>query len=161
MQRSRLYVLVSSLILVISASVFLVLQTLGKTGIGTRVEFRTIFKSNSTGLRQSGYYIIQDSETWASIWKELAKVYYPSPPAPEVDFSKKTIIAVFMGTQMTTGYAIGVKEIIDTGLSVVVRAEENYPVRIAVGEMLTQPCHIVEVNKISKPVILDTYSRPN
>jgi hypothetical protein len=85
---------------------------------------------------------------------------HPQDPLPVVDFSKTTIIAVLMGTCPTTGYEIEVKEIIDTGLSVVVKVEKTYPGEgCVVGQMITHPYHIVKVDKIGKYVIFDTSTR--
>lgn len=83
----------------------------------------------------------------------------PNPP-PETDFSEKTIIAVFMGTRMTTGYAIEVKAILDTGLLIVVKVEMTYPGReCVVGEAITHAYHLVKTDKINKSVIFDTSTR--
>jgi hypothetical protein len=85
---------------------------------------------------------------------------YPQDPLHEIDFSEKTVIAVFMGTCLTTGYEIEVKQVIDTGLSIVVKVEKIHPgEECVVGESLTNPYHMVEVDKISKHIIFDTSTR--
>jgi hypothetical protein len=85
---------------------------------------------------------------------------HPQDPLPVVDFSKTTIIAVFMGRCPTMGYEIEIKEIIDTGLSVVVRVEKTHPgERCLVGEAITSPFHIVKVDKIGKCLVFDTFTR--
>ncbi|MEM0357520.1 MAG: protease complex subunit PrcB family protein [Candidatus Bathyarchaeia archaeon] len=79
---------------------------------------------------------------------------------PEIDFSTATVIAVFMGQCPTTGYSIEVEEIIDTGLTVVVKVEKVYPGKNCVaGEALTYPYHIVKTSKINKQVIFQTFER--
>jgi len=58
------------------------------------------------------------------------------------------------------GLGIEVKEIVDTGLSIVVKVEKTYPGKgCVVGEAITTPYHIVTVNKIDKYIIFDTFTR--
>jgi hypothetical protein len=152
-------VLIATVVVVV-IFVFLVLQIYGKTGIGAKVKFLTVNYSGTSGLAQPTYYVIQDNDTWANIWRQHTKSELSPEPLPEVDFSKKTVIGVVMGTCPTTGYAIGVKEILDTGLSIVVTVEKTYPGKgCGLGQMVTHPCHFVEVDKINKPLIFNTFTR--
>lgn len=165
MRRIRILILAETLAAV---CIFLVLQTYGKTGIGTRIEFQTITRSWHSnfghGIGSPAQYIIQDNDTWASVWQRhiVQEGPYVSPsPLPEVDFSNRTVIAVFMGVRATTGYGTEIRGIVDTGLSIVVRVEETYPgPHSGVGDTVTCPCHIVETGKINRLVIFDTHSRP-
>lgn len=136
-----------------------VLHSFGVTGTGKRLEFHTVEEGSYSGLTVSAYYVVNDVDEWARVWSPFIQVHDPQKPMPEIDFSETTIIAVFMGLCPTTGYGIAVKEIIDTGLSIVVRVEKAYPKGCVVGEMLTFPYHIVKVEKISKYIIFDTVSR--
>jgi len=136
-----------------------VLHTFGVTGTGKRLEFQTVAEGSYSGLTVSAYYVINDVDELARVWNPFVQVHDPEKPMPEIDFSETTIIVVFMGLCPTTGYGIDVKEIIDTGLSMVVRVEKTYPKGCVVGEMLTFPFHIVKVEKTSKYIIFDTISR--
>lgn len=157
MQRKRFFVITA---LVVAVFAFVVLNTFGVIGIGTRIEFQPISKGIWSGHTNAEYYVIQDRDEWTQIWSQHTKVMHPQDPLPEMDFSEKTIIAVFMGTHLTTGYGIEVKEIIDTGLSIVVKVEKTYPgKRCVVGEAITHPYHIVKINKIDKYIIFDTFTR--
>jgi len=124
------------------------------------MKFQTISKGISSGHTNPGYYVIQNDDEWARVWSQHTRIMNPQDPLPEVNFSKTTIIAVFMGNFSTTGYGIEVKEIIDTGLSVVVKVEKTRPGdRCVVGAMITRPYHIVKTDKIGKYVIFDTFTR--
>jgi hypothetical protein len=155
MHRKRL--LLSIVLAVISS--LLILYIFGVTGTGIRIKFRTIGKGISSGHTTSEYYVIQNNDEWTRVWNQHTKIMYPRDPLPQIDFSKTTVIGVFMGQQLTTGYGIEVKEIIDTGLLIVVKVEKTYPKGCAVGEMLTNPYHIVSVDKIGKYIIFDTSTR--
>lgn len=152
MKRKRLFLLCLVIGIVV---IFLVLQTLGYTGIGIRVNFLTISKGRNSGFETTEHRVIQDNTAWANLWN-LTPQTYPTPdPPPQVNFSEKMIIAVSMGIRPTTGYEIEIKEIIDTGLTVVVKIQNTYPTE-AVFEMMTSPYHIVEIEKISKPIVFNT-----
>ena len=150
MQRKRLFVISVSIVAVVA---FLVLHTFGVTGTGTRIQFQTISKGIFSGLADQGYHVIRDRDEWAHVWGKHQQIMYPQDPLPEVNFSETTVIAVSMGMRRTTGYEIEIKEIIDTGLSVVVKVEETFPNGRAVGMAITHPFHVVIVDKIDKYII--------
>lgn len=157
MQRKRLFVFTALLVVVVA---FLVLHTFGVTGTGLRMRFQTISKGFWSGHTNPEYYVIQDVDGWAHIWSQHTEIMHPQDPLPEVDFSETTIIAVFMGTCVTTGYGIEVKEIIDTGLSIVVKVEKTSPGKeCVVGAAITHPYHIVKTDKIGKYIVFDTFTR--
>jgi len=130
-------------------------------GTGRRLEFQTVGMGGVfSGHVNSAYYVVNDADKWADIWKEHTQIMLPQPSLPDVDFSRSTIIAVFMGQCLTTGFGIEIKEIIDTSLSVVIKVEKTYPSKgCVVSEMLTYPYHIVNVDKIDKYIIFDTITR--
>jgi len=136
----------------------IVLHTFGVTGTGRRLEFQTVGMGGVfSGHVNSAYYVVNDADEWGDIWKMHMQIMFPQPSLPDVDFSRSTIIAVFMGQCLTTGYGIEVKEVIDTGLSVVVKVQQTYPGKgCVVGEMITYPYHIVRVDKIDKHILFST-----
>ncbi|KPV64042.1 MAG: hypothetical protein AOA65_1072 [Candidatus Bathyarchaeota archaeon BA1] len=152
-----LLVLTVSVIILVS---FVTLHTAGVTGTGKRIEFQSISKGYYSGHTNPAYYVIQNADQWKDLWNQHTKIMLPQHPPPEVNFSKTTIIAVFMGQFSTGGYEIEVKEMIDTGLSVVVKVEKIYPGKgCIVTEAFSQPYHIVRVDKIDKHVIFNTSAR--
>lgn len=156
----RTYALLIAVVLSTAATTVLVLHALGITNTGVRLEFQTISKGAWSGHTSHAYYVIQDMEDWWRIWRQHQQIFVPPRPPPEIDFSTATVIAVFMGQCPTTGYSIEVEEIIDTGLTVVVKVEKVYPGKnCVVGEALTYPYHIVKTSKINKQVIFQTFER--
>lgn len=143
--------------LLIATFTLLILHTLGVTDTGVRMDFKTISRGVWSGYTSQAYYVIQDAEEWARIWNLHQQIFIPSTPPPPIDFSNATVIAVFMGECRTTGYSIGVEEIIDTGLTVIVKVEKIYPGKgCVVGMALTHPYHMVQTSKIGKHVIFET-----
>lgn len=124
------------------------------------IEFQTIGKGYISGHENQANCVINDADEWADVWNQHVQIFFPQSPPPEVDFSNTTIIAVFMGQFNTGGYGIEVKEISDTGSAVVVRAEKSHPGKgCIVTTALSQPYHIVKVDKIDKPVTFETFER--
>ena len=154
MKRKRLFLLCIVIGIVV---IFLVLQTLGYTGIGIRMNFQTVSKAFHSRIVTAEYRVIQDNTEWANLWN-LSQQIYPTPdPLPQVNFSEKMIIAVSMGIRPSSGYEIEVKEIIDSGLTVVVKVQNTYPAEgYGVLDIMTSPYHIVEIEKISRPIIFNT-----
>lgn len=160
----RTQVLLTAIALSTSVTAVLVLHALGLTNTGTRLDFQTISKGVWSGHTGRAYYVIQNAEDWVRIWNQHQQILLPYrppyEPPPEIDFSEATVIAVFMGECRTTGYSIEVKEVIDTGLTIVVKVEKTCPGKdCVVGEALTHPYHIIKTNKIGKHVIFQTSER--
>ncbi len=122
-----------------------------------QMEFSTVGIGYSSGHTSPAYYVIQDTETWSGVWNQHVQfMVYPAPP-PEINFSKYTVIAVFMGEVRTGGYAIRVYDIVDAGASMIVKVEKTEPgPRCIVTQALTQPYHIVQIAKTDKPIFFET-----
>ncbi len=121
------------------------------------VEFSTVCIGYSSGHTSPAYYVIQDTETWTGVWNQHVQfMVFPLPP-PAVNFSKHTIIAVFMGKVSTGGYGIEVYDMVDVGSSIIVKVEKTEPgPRCIVTQALTQPYHIVRIAKTDKEVSFET-----
>jgi hypothetical protein len=131
-----------------------------ETVVQEKQEFTTIDQGYHSGITNSANYDIYDNETWTSIWSQHMQFMVDPPPSPSVDFSKYTIVAVFMGQVSTGGYAINVYDVADTGSSILVRAEKTQPgPRAIVTQALTQPYHIIQIAKTDKPVFFDIVTK--
>ena len=132
--------------------VLLVLHTMGITETGLRMGFQTLSRNIVVDPTGAGYFVIQDSESWDQLFDSRRPVFLQ-----EVDFSRDTVIAVFMGMFPTAGYSIDVSEIINTGLTIVVKVTKKYPDEgCLVGQVITNPAHIVKTDKILKPILFRT-----
>jgi len=124
-----------------------------------QMEFQTIEKGYFSMRRSPAYYVIQTEDEWTNIWNHH-DISIPQRSPPEIDFSKSTVIAVFMGEFNTGGYGIEIKNILDTNQSVVIKVEKTYPGKgCCVIEAFTYPYHIAKTDKISKEITFDTVER--
>lgn len=93
--------------------------------------------------------VIESQDEWEEFWSRHTSVHLPAPNAPEVDFSKEMVVAVFSGEKPTGGYSIEIIEAKPTEDEVSVYYEETPPEPgQPVTEALTQPFHIVKINRI-------------
>ena len=126
----------------------------------SQIEFQTIEKGFFSGHKKAAYYVIENEDEWADIWNQHQRFRWPKIPPPEVNFSETMIIAVFMGEFNTGGYGIEIKNILDMNESVLVKIEKTYPGRRCVVTLaVTEPFHIVRVERIEKKIEFYTYER--
>ena len=79
---------------------------------------------------------------WAALWKAHAG----ADPAPPVDLTKTTVIAVFLGERSTAGFAVEITGVRRDGASLVVTWSERTP---SAGQMtaqiITSPAHLATI----------------
>ncbi len=113
------------------------------------VPMQTIARDMMSGIEEPREAVARSAEEWAALWRQHAG----DRPAPRVDFATRTVIAVFLGTRPSAGYAV---EIVGTrveGAGLVVEWSERSPERGTVAaQVLTSPAHIVTVPKVTGPV---------
>jgi len=108
--------------------------------------------------------VIDNDEAWLEFWEKHQTGYFPSltggfaPSSvslPQVDFTKELVIAVYMGEQRTGGYDITIEGItlnkMEAEVEVTVTVTRPNPQDI-VTQVLTQPFHMVKVQKPNTPV---------
>jgi hypothetical protein len=77
---------------------------------------------------------------------------FPLPPAPEIDFDRHSLIAVFQGQQPSSGYSISVSRLIKSGRKLKVKVREVIPQDSCVVLMvITDPVHIILTERIENP----------
>ena len=121
---------------------------------GEKIPFSTLAKGYyAYGIKEGFEVVINDGESFSSLWDEVVTGVTPPPPMPEVDFNTNMIIAVSPGEQPTGGYDVEIAEIDDLGgkLEVVVIFRKPSPDDL-VPTVITQPYHIVSIELRDVPV---------
>jgi hypothetical protein len=114
------------------------------------VEFEAIAKYLSSGHIEKKNYVITNREDWQRLWEKVVAYSYPRPTAPEIDFSKHDLIAVFQGNQPSSGYSISVTKLIRSGKKLKVYVREVLPGdECRVLLVLTQPFEIIQTDKVA------------
>jgi hypothetical protein len=113
------------------------------------VEFETIAKYLNCGHLEKKNYVITNKEDWEQLWDKVVSHSYPRPQAPDVDFSKHSIIAVFQGNEPSSGYSISVNRLVKSSKKLKVYVREVSPADACrVLLVLTQPFQIIQIDKI-------------
>lgn len=119
---------------------------------GDSICFLTVLKRADSGFSQAQNLVINDPAEWQSVWEKVFANTNPKPPLPEIDFTRRTIIAVFQGPQPTTGYAISIEGLVETEALLEVTAKAFSAERCVVSPKVTSPLHIVEIEKTNKVI---------
>ena len=113
------------------------------------VPFTTISQSEQSGVEEARQVVVRTPEEWKALWKAHA----PGQPVPAVDFTKSTVIGVFLGSRSTAGYRVTITAIETGGASVAVTYREERPgARDILAQMITFPHHLVRVERVAGEV---------
>jgi hypothetical protein len=107
---------------------------------------RTIEKGDQSNIDAPKQVVVRDAAEWRKLWQQ----HSPDRPMPAVDFSKESVVAVFMGSRNTAGYNIAIVSTTDANGALIVKYKETTPPRGAItAQILTFPYHIVAIPKTS------------
>lgn len=113
------------------------------------VEFDTLAKNVMSGHAEKMNYVITSKEDWEMLWDKVSSIYHPRPPAPEVDFSNESVIAIFQGSQPSSGYSTTVSKLVKSGKKLKVFVREVLPADdCAVLLVITRPYEIIRTEKV-------------
>lgn len=123
-------------------------QALARLAPGREVRFSTIDHGTTSGVRKRAAFIIKTEEEWKSLWSQ-----HRSSGPPPVDFAQEMAIAVFRGEQPTAGFDLKIQKLEEKGGSLYVFVQEASPAPgSAVLQVLTQPYHIIRVERKDIPI---------
>ena len=114
------------------------------------IHFEEIEQGGTSGIRTSINYVIDDMETWETLWTDLNNISTSVPDLPYVNFTSEVVFAVFLGEFATGGYVAEITRIEPTINGLVVHIRETHPGASCMVTMaITQPYHIVKASNIS------------
>jgi hypothetical protein len=98
--------------------------------------------------------VVRDAAAWAALWPRLVGNQTPVPPVPAVDFSRSMIILAAMGTKPSSGYAITIDAVFQSGGTTYAGVRETSPADdCLVLTVITSPIDAVLVPRSDAPVI--------
>lgn len=116
---------------------------------GAAVTMRTIEKGAESNVDAARQSVARTNAEWTALWK----AHEFDRPLPAVNFSREMVVAVFMGSRPTAGFAIEVVSATEQSGALVVKYRETAPPRDALtAQILTAPFHIVAVPKTAGDV---------
>ena len=121
------------------------------------VPFKTLDRGDTGGVDRPSTVVIRTASQWKSLSHDLAPNVKPAP----VDFTKSTVIGVFLGTRPTGGFSVQITGIERQGKELIVTWLEKKPGRDdMVTQVLTSPYHLVTIDKFDGPVKFTRASDP-
>lgn len=118
--------------------------------------FLTVLNVRDGGEANAQNYVIKDKGEWESLWAKLFPGLSPRPPLPEIDFERRTLLAVFQGAQPSSGYEISIREVVETENALEVSVKAFAPGKhCVVTGGFTRPFHIIEIPKTEKLVVFN------
>lgn len=109
------------------------------------VEFVPVQIGQHSSIDTSAVFLIDDIENWEKIWQLAQGSIEPTPIIPEIDFSKNTVIAIFMGRKNSAGYSVEISQIIKDGKNLNVKAINHISGGGMMLPVLTTPYQIVKI----------------
>ncbi|GEM_PF-1079964 len=111
-----------------------------------RVSFETIAHGVRSGIAEERLMTIRDETTWNEFWELNAG---KESSVPSVDFEKKMVIVVHLGTKSSGGYDAVITHVEHTDARLIVYYNEIIPgPGCLVTLALTQPHHIIKVQRM-------------
>ena len=104
----------------------------------------TIARDNQSNVEDAKQAVARTPAEWAALWR----LHAGDQPAPKIDFSKRTVVAVFLGSRPTAGYAVEVSGTKPSGKTLIVEWNEQTPKPGNVSaQVITSPSHLVSIPK--------------
>lgn len=109
---------------------------------------RVLDQGQQSAIEQPRTVAASTTEAIAALWREHSR-----RPQPPIDASRETIVAVFLGSRPSAGYAAEIVSVTPDGTGAVVRYRERKPASDAISaQILTFPYSIVSVPKVTGDV---------
>lgn len=107
--------------------------------------FTTIQQGPLSGVDAERLVVVRAQPEWEALWREHQSDREP----PRVDFSRSMVVALFMGSRRTAGYAIEVTRVErdDTGLTVFYRRAAPAPDAMT-AQVITAPFQIIQLDRV-------------
>lgn len=104
-----------------------------------------IVSDNQSNVDEQRQVVARTAGDWATLWRAHAGML---KPAPAVDLTTRTVVAVFLGSRPTAGYAVEIIGTTQEGETMLVEWREVRPKEgMLLAQVLTSPAVIVSLPK--------------
>ena len=142
MEKNKLLVFLGLFVVMVLITNYIIISNTNST----KIDFETLSKGSYSVYKEPANYVMNSDEELKELKLKIS----------EIDFSKSIAIAVFMGEFNTGGYAIEIIEIIEKENKIIIKVIKTFPEPGSpVTQALSQPYHIVKIEKIEKGVVFE------
>lgn len=115
--------------------------------------FDTIASDTMSGIETPRQAVARNDQQWAALWQQHAGLGKAAPP---VDFSKRTVVAVFLGSRPSAGYRVEVSGTRQEGKTLIVTWREIAPGRDSLlAQVITSPAHLVSIPRFEGEIAFE------
>ena len=109
----------------------------------------TIAMGNMSGLDEARTAVVRTEAEWSKLWT----AHDAAKPRPNVDFTKRMVAAVFLGSRPSAGFGVEVTGTRQDGKALVVEWRETRPAPGTIAaQVLTSPAHLVSIPRFDGEV---------
>jgi len=117
----------------------------------------TIVRDNMSNVEETTQIVAKTPSEWAALWRLHAG---DQAPAPKIDFTNRMVVAVFLGSRPSAGYAVEVSGTKPAGKTLIVEWNEHTPTPGSVlAQVITSPSHLVSIPKFDGQIIFRKVER--
>jgi hypothetical protein len=121
------------------------------------LEMKTIEKGTDSAVESAGQFTARTQKEWTALWRSHAW----DRPLPGVDFARDMVVAVFMGSRPTAGYAVEIAGTrLQQGILIVEYREASPRAGAMTAQILTAPYHLATIPKFAGRVKFEKIADP-
>lgn len=121
-----------------------ILVCLTLASMAAQAPFDSVAKGSMSGQQIAKQVIIRTPAEWSALWKDHA----PTAKMPVVDFTKRMVVGIFLGTKPSGGHDVQIVGVRTQDKDLIVEYVQKQPGRgTMAAQMLTEPYHLVSVAK--------------
>jgi hypothetical protein len=115
-------------------------------------DLHTLAADDMSSVDSPRQAVARNDTEWAALWK----AHGSGRPAPRVDFSTRTVVAVFLGSRPSAGYRVEITGTRQDGKRLVVTWREIAPSRDSLlAQVLTSPAHLVSIPRFDGDITFE------
>ena len=119
------------------------------SSVTAQVTLTNVAKGDMSGQQIAKQVTVRTPSEWKVLWKDHA----PTESLPSVDFTKKMVVGVFLGTKPSAGHEVEITGTRHASQELIVEYVQKQPAPgTMTAQMLTEPYHLVSVPKHDGPV---------
>jgi hypothetical protein len=117
---------------------------------------RTIAQTSMSQVDAPRQAVARSQAEWVALWRRHAG----ETPAPAVDFNESTVVAVFLGSRMSSGYRVGITGTRREGATLVVLWSETRPdPGMMAAQVITTPAHLAAIPRFPGDIRFEQIGR--
>ena len=109
----------------------------------------TIARDQMSGVDRPRQAVARLDADWKALWRDHAG----DTPLPAVDLASRMVVAVFLGSRSSGGYAVEITGARKDGGTLVIEWRETRPAADAIAaQVITSPAHLASIPRFDGPV---------